>query len=154
MKRTELKRKKPMARSRAPKMTASRQPKARPGHDKKMLQACRGERCYLAIPGVCHGDVATVVPCHANWSAYGKGMGIKARDEYTVPGCMHCHAELDAGRYLTKEEKRTVWESAFAEWLPVRAKKLDAMVAASTATKTNARVIGASTPRRAYGSPE
>lgn len=131
MKRSsELVRKKPIARSRAPKITANRKPKARPGHDKKMLQACRGERCFLAIPGVCRGDFATVVPCHANWSAYGKGMGIKARDEYTVPGCMHCHRELDQGNYLTKDEKRAVWESAFAEWLPVRAKKLDAKVAA------------------------
>ena len=142
MKRTELVRKKPMARSRAPKITANRKPKARPGHDKKMLQACKGERCFLAIPGVCRGDFATVVPCHANWSAYGKGMGIKARDEYTVPGCMHCHRELDQGNYLTKDEKRAVWESAFAEWLPVRAKKLDAMSAAVNADAKTATSTG------------
>src|SRR5690606_30118553 len=112
MKRSTLTRKTPMRRTA---MKRSK-PKARLGRDKVMLNACRGERCYLAIPGVCRGDVATVVPCHANWSAYGKGMGIKARDEFTVPGCMHCHRELDQGNCLTKEEKRVVWESAHAEW--------------------------------------
>lgn len=125
MKRTELKRKtplrviKPFSRTRAPRMTA-RKSKARPGHDKAMLQACRGEQCYLAIPGVCHGDVATVVPAHANWSAYGKGLGLKAKDEFTVPACMHCHAELDQGRVFSKEERRLIWEAAYRAWQPVR----------------------------------
>lgn len=47
--------KKPMARSRAPKMTASRKPKGRVGQQKVMLEACRGENCYLQVAGVCLG---------------------------------------------------------------------------------------------------
>lgn len=139
MKRVAILRRTPMKKSK---------PKARPGQDKAMLNACRGESCYLAIPGVCHGDVATVVPAHRN---EGKGMGLKVADVFTVPGCFHCHAEYDSGKIFSREEKRAIWNAAYAVWQPVREQKFNAMVAASTATKTNARVIGASTPRRAYG---
>lgn len=134
MRTSTLKRKTPMRRgTRELRRTPFRKskPKARPGHDKSMLAACRGEQCYLAIPGVCRGDVATVVPCHANWSAYGKGMGIKANDEFTVPGCMHCHRELDIGTHYSKDEKRSLWESAYFKWARVRELKLNAKPAAN-----------------------
>ncbi|MDH1299698.1 nuclease domain-containing protein [Achromobacter sp. GD03932] len=105
-----------------------RAPKKRAGHDPKYLAACRGEPCYLQIPGVCRGELESVVPCHANWSAYGKGMGIKAKDIYTVPGCFCCHACLDQGFSLTDAEKRATWEWAYNRWLPVRAAKLQEAV--------------------------
>ncbi|CAB3729020.1 nuclease domain-containing protein [Achromobacter piechaudii] len=99
--------------------------KKRPGyHEPKYLTACRGEPCFLQIPGVCRGEQESVVPCHANWSAYGKGMGIKAKDIYTVPGCFRCHQCLDQGFSLTNDEKRATWEWAYNRWLPVRAGKL------------------------------
>ena len=98
--------------------------------DRAYLNACRGQRCYLAIPGVCRGDIATVVPCHANWAEYGKGMGRKADHTFTVPGCMLCHAELDQGRHLTREQRRAVWESAYSEWRLVRPRVLNAKPAA------------------------
>jgi len=101
-----------------------RAPKKRAGHEPKYLAACRGEPCFLQIPGVCRGERDTVVPCHANWSDYGKGMGIKAPDIYTVPGCFRCHQCLDQGFSLTDAEKRATWEWAYNRWLPVRAAKL------------------------------
>lgn len=101
-----------------------RAPKKRAGHEPKYLAACRGERCYLQIPGVCRGEVESVVPCHANWSGYGKGMGIKAPDIYTVPGCARCHACLDQGVTLTKAEKKATWEWAYTRWSAARASKL------------------------------
>lgn len=102
-----------------------RAPKKRPGyHDAKYLAACRGEPCFLQIPGVCRGELESVVPCHANWSAYGKGLGIKSKDIYTVPGCFRCHACLDSGFSLTADQKRATWEWAYTRWLPVRASKL------------------------------
>lgn len=100
-----------------------RAPKKRPGHEPKYLAACRGERCYLQIPGVCRGERESVVPCHANWSAYGKGMGIKAKDEFTVPGCFRCHSCLDSGFSLTDDQKRATWEWAYTRWSQVRAAK-------------------------------
>ncbi|WP_241061175.1 nuclease domain-containing protein [Achromobacter xylosoxidans] len=103
-----------------------RAPKKRPGHEPKYLTACRGEPCYLQIPGVCRGacERDTVVPCHANWSDYGKGMGIKAPDIYTVPGCARCHACLDQGMTLTKAEKKATWEWAYTRWSAARSSKL------------------------------
>lgn len=98
-------------------------PKKREGHDKRMLSACRGERCYLRVPGVCLPSADTVVPCHSNEQRHGKGMGIKARDEFTVPGCQACHAWLDQGA-TEREVKFGVWRSAYGEWVPVRAVKL------------------------------
>lgn len=120
MKRSPLIRKTPMKRGttelrRTPMRKAK--PKARPGHDKTMLTACGGERCYLAIPGVCRGDVATVVPAHRN---EGKGMGLKVADALSVPGCFHCHSEYDQGAAFTRDEKRAIWNAAYAEWQPVR----------------------------------
>lgn len=94
-------------------------PKKRAGHDSLMLQACRGQPCYLDVPGVCCFDRDTVVPCHANWADYGKGAGLKAHDRFTVPGCYTCHAWLDQGK-ATNAEKRRVWESAYDRWQPYR----------------------------------
>lgn len=104
-----------------------RAPKKRPGHEPKYLAACRGESCFLQIPGVCRGacERDTVVPCHANWSDYGKGMGIKAPDIYTVPGCARCHACLDQGMTLTKAEKKATWEWAYTRWDQARTTKMN-----------------------------
>ena len=101
-----------------------RAPKKRAGHEPKYLAACRGEPCFLLIPGVCRSERDTVVPCHANWSDYGKGMGIKAPDIYTVPGCARCHACLDQGMTLTKAEKRATWEWAYTRWSAARDSRL------------------------------
>lgn len=96
-------------------------PKKRAGHDAVLRNACRGQRCYLCVPTICLGAAGadTVVPCHANWSEYGKGMGLKAADKFTVPGCMACHRWLDQGA-AANELKRDVWELAYAAWYPVR----------------------------------
>jgi hypothetical protein len=118
MKRSPLVRKTPMARGTAPMKARAR--KARTSQDKTYLSACRGQLCFLSIAGVCRSESDTVVPCHANWADYGKGMGIKAKDIYTVPGCMRCHAELDQGFSLTKEAKRAVWEWAYTRWSAIR----------------------------------
>ncbi len=94
-----------------------RSPKKRAGHDKSMLTACRGKACYLRVPYICcsyPGD-PTVVPCHSNQSKHGKGAGIKAADEYTVPGCYQCHAWLDQGT-APRWEKDAVWDSAYEQW--------------------------------------
>lgn len=84
------------------------------------LTLCRGQDCYLHIPGITTHDRETVVPCHSNQSKHGKGMGKKAEDKYTVPGCWLCHRELDQGSRFTKEEKFAFWDAAYARWEPVR----------------------------------
>jgi hypothetical protein len=139
MKKTELKRRtplnpgtkplrshKPMARGSVrmravkPKSEKPKRAARETGEDK----LCRGQSCFLLIPGVCRNDPQTVVPCHANENGFGfgKGMGIKVPDMLTVPGCFWCHAELDAGKNLTKDERRRIWRDAYARWGPVREK--------------------------------
>lgn len=124
MKRTPLIRKTPMARGTstlARTATKRRAPKKRPGHDKRMLEACRGQHCYLRIPGVCRGDTATVVPAHRN---EGKGMGLKVADALTVPACMACHMEYDQGKRFTREEKRGFFNAAYDRWSAYRESEL------------------------------
>jgi len=91
----------------------------------KYLEACCGEDCYLRVPSQCRripGD-ETVVPCHENSLAAGKGMGLKSSHERTVPGCFWCHSWLDQGKG-TREEKAIAFRLAYAEWEPVRARKM------------------------------
>ena len=71
--------------SRGPKMTPIR-------------RAARGQKCTLQLLGVCNGDRDTVVLCHSNSLAHGKGMGIKAPDTAACFGCSACHDVLDGRR--------------------------------------------------------
>lgn len=124
--RTGFKRKVPppdgppqLARNKKPMRSRSRtnaNPRRGSGEDKLV----RGQPCYLLVPGVLVHQLATVVPCHSNQSVHGKGTGIKAHDEFTVPGCADCHREIDQGNRFTREEKFEMWDRAYARWKPVR----------------------------------
>ncbi len=61
-------------------------------------RAAQGEECTLALPGICNRDPATVVLCHSNSLADGKGMGLKAPDTAACFGCSACHDVLDGRR--------------------------------------------------------
>jgi hypothetical protein len=91
----------------------------------KYLAACRGEQCYLRVNGICrlNPNDETIVPCHENSLSAGKGMGLKASHERTVPGCYWCHAWLDQGTAL-RHQKEIAFGLAFSEWAPVRARKM------------------------------
>lgn len=89
----------------------------------KYLEACRGERCYLQIPGVCRlrDTDETCVPAHRN---EGKGMGLKVDNRLTCPACYWCHTEYDQGKLFAREYRREIWNNAYAEWAPIRARKM------------------------------
>ena len=89
----------------------------------KYLEACRGETCYAHISGVCWGGTESVVPAHSNQAKHGKGMGRKAEHIFTVPMCFACHQWTDQGP-ATREEKFALWDRAYAEWEPVRNRKM------------------------------
>ena len=95
--------------------------KKRAWHDKRMLDACRGQICFLRVPGIClsRDPEETIVPCHSNFREHGKGGARKADDKFTVPGCMWCHAWLDAGG-APFERKHDVWCRAYSEWSAIR----------------------------------
>lgn len=89
----------------------------------KYLAACRDERCFLRIPGVCRlrDPEETIVPAHRN---EGKGQGQKVSNELSLPACYWCHVEYDQGKQFVREEKRAFWNNGYAEWEPRRARKM------------------------------
>ena len=62
-----------------------------------ITQHAKGQSCQIRLPGICSGDASTVVFCHLNDSAFGKGMGQKATDLAGFHGCYACHAYVDTG---------------------------------------------------------
>lgn len=119
-----LQRKTPMSRG-APLARTSgikrRAPKKRAGHEPKYLAVCKGESCFLNLPGCRRipGD-DTVVPAHQN---QGKGMGLKVADKFTVPACFHCHTQYDQSG-LDRSMKRAAWDWAYSRWDVARARKM------------------------------
>lgn len=43
---------------------------------------------------------------HSNFGEHGKGKGIKANDNYTIPLCHACHMVFDQYRDMGREESR------------------------------------------------
>lgn len=66
--------------------------------------------CQVRYPGICNGNTETTVLAHANGSAAGKGMGMKAPDYLAAYACSSCHALYDRGMkrpaHMTLEEVR------------------------------------------------
>lgn len=109
MKRVAMVRKAPMARGTstlksksalhgAVRATSKPRQKAMKSKGPKMTpirRAARGQDCTIEIPGVCNCNPETVVLCHSNELAAGKGMGLKAPDTEAAFGCSACHDVLD-----------------------------------------------------------
>ena len=62
------------------------------------------------LPCVKCGKPAPSEACHANWSEYGKSMGKKASDEFTISLCRDCHYSLDTYKNLSREEAKLLFE--------------------------------------------
>ena len=60
--------------------------------EKKIRASAKDEECTLLISPVC-SDRDTVVYCHSNKLADGKGMGLKAK--IGAYGCFACHNIID-----------------------------------------------------------
>ena len=43
---------------------------------------------------------------HSNWSEHGKGRGIKADDQFTIPLCHRCHQWLDQYQCMNRDESK------------------------------------------------
>ncbi|MDO4440555.1 MAG: hypothetical protein Q4B81_00040 [Moraxella sp.] len=63
----------------------------------KRLRAMPCIRCHAPPPSQA---------CHANWGQFGKGMGIKASDDYTIPLCLSCHQWLDQYHEMSREKAK------------------------------------------------
>lgn len=74
---------------------------------KALLTACREIPCQHC--GVADG---TVCAAHSNQARHGKGRSIKASDIYVASLCTKCHADLDQGAQMTREERAGMWDNA------------------------------------------
>ena len=75
--------------------------------NKKLLELVRQSPCQI-----CGAQNGTVVAAHSNQQRDGKGMGIKAHDYRIAALCYTCHANIDQGKTLSKQEKFDVWDEA------------------------------------------
>ena len=80
--------------------------------------AHRVTECQLQIPGIC--DTYTpdgCEPAHSNQQIHGKGKGLKAHDIYHAASCHSCHAFLDQGADMSREDRRYYWQRGFERTL-------------------------------------
>ena len=61
----------------------------------KITKSAKDKECQIRIPGVCNRNPETVVWCHANGLASGKGIGMKSFDLGGAYGCQACHDAYD-----------------------------------------------------------
>lgn len=89
--------------------------------NRKLLDLAKDKPCLLRLTGVCNHNPATTVAAHSNQLRHGKGTGIKAHDWASVWACSACHAELDQGNRLDKQQKVALFDAALVkqdrEWL-------------------------------------
>ena len=74
---------------------------------KKLLEACRELPCQS-----CGREDGTVCAAHSNQLRDGKGKSLKASDYRIAALCLECHAGVDQGRTMSKEDRRQFWEAA------------------------------------------
>lgn len=77
--------------------------------DKRLLEILRD--CPYCLGCGKHND-GTIVAAHSNQLRDGKGRGIKSHDFRVAALCFTCHAELDQGTELNREERVAMWEEA------------------------------------------
>lgn len=88
--------------------------------NRRLLNLCHGAPCMLQFNGCTGGTDGErpSVPCHSNWLEDGKGVGYKAHDFTAVPGCPHCHDELDRrnGTPLATSLRLEIFRNAQRRW--------------------------------------
>ena len=72
-----------------------------------LLKSVRSSPCQH-----CGADNGTIVAAHSNQLRDGKGRGLKAHDYRIAALCYTCHADLDQGSKMSKEERVNMWEAA------------------------------------------
>ena len=75
--------------------------------NKKLLETVRESPCQL-----CGAEDGTVVAAHSNQLRDGKGRAIKSHDFRVAALCFRCHAEIDQGSKMSKEDRVDIWEMA------------------------------------------
>lgn len=71
--------------------------------DKQRLDAIRALCCCNCGAG------PRSQAAHSNFGVHGKGKGIKASDEYTIPLCYECHGKLDQYNMGMNRQESLEW---------------------------------------------
>lgn len=79
-----------------------------------ITRSARGEQCQVRIPGCTHDPEQTVF-AHANGSAAGKGIGMKAPPYLGAYACWNCHRIYDRQASAPEGWTRVDVELAFCE---------------------------------------
>jgi hypothetical protein len=79
---------------------------------RKLLDACRLLPC-----AACGAEDGTVVAAHGNSYADGKGRSLKSSDAAVAALCYRCHAEMDSGKSMSREERREMFLTAHIKTL-------------------------------------
>lgn len=81
--------------------------KHKPLRSRRLLDLAHDvHECKVGIPGVCIGySVEGCEPAHLPKSMLGGGMGMKSDDVFAA-ACHDCHAEIDQGGNLSKEDRQ------------------------------------------------
>src|SRR5260364_214072 len=80
------------------------------------LRSEKFRHLIATLPCMCCGKEGQNQAAPANFQSFGKWMGIKASDAALMALCVRCHAELDQGQTMMKEERR----NAQYEWIAIR----------------------------------
>lgn len=75
--------------------------------NQKLIEVVREAPCMH-----CGIEDGTIVAAHSNQLRDGKGRSIKAHDFRIASLCYTCHAELDQGSRMTRQERVEMWEEA------------------------------------------
>lgn len=79
-----------------------------------ITKSARGEQCQVRYYWINYHNPETVVFAHSNKSKHGKGMGLKAKDEFGAYACYRCHAIYDGHEkrpdYIPKEYIDEIFE--------------------------------------------
>jgi hypothetical protein len=73
----------------------------------KLLRSLQSSPCQN-----CGVEDGTIVAAHSNQLRDGKGRGLKAHDYRIAALCYTCHADLDQGSKMSKQERINMWEEA------------------------------------------
>ena len=91
---------------------------AEPVEKRNYVRSKRLREAYRLIPCQhCGRDDGTVCCAHANWAVFGKGGSVKASDDRAASLCFACHAALDQGSSLSREERKALWWAAHVKTL-------------------------------------
>ena len=80
-----------------------------------ITKSARGQDCQIRLPFVCTQNPETVMWCHANGLASGKGIGKKSHDALGAYGCIACHDALEGRKHydhLTRDEIKLAFHEA------------------------------------------